>query len=131
MSPLISLCLTLVAAAVASALPMGMAQQAAASPGAQNAPADAAAEVTLLVDQLQDPVFARRQAAAASLLKLPESSAPLLSKLQSAAPPQTAERLETIQQSLRQRWFRERLSQLEQNALRTLPDDFPCSKQLS
>jgi hypothetical protein len=131
MSPPIFFCLTFAAAAAASSLPTGHVQAAAGSSGAQNAPSDVAgADVVMLVDQLQDPAFARRQGAAASLLKLPESSAPLLISLQTSAPPPVAERLGTILQSLRQRWFRERLRQLEQNVPEALPADFPCSKQL-
>ncbi|MFM8477284.1 MAG: hypothetical protein ACKOEO_16000 [Planctomycetaceae bacterium] len=76
-----------------------------------------------LVQELQAPVFTRRQAATTKLLKLPESAAPELLEVQASATGATAARLSEILAELQRSWFRERLAKLEntiaENAART------------
>ncbi|MEY2725723.1 MAG: hypothetical protein RLZZ458_1590 [Planctomycetota bacterium] len=97
----------------------------------QAAPTEAqATRVTAFIEQLQDPAFARRQAATGELLRLDESAAPMLKAAQKTASPEVAERLGAVLSALRQKWFRERLRRLEENAGLNAPEDLPGSLQL-
>lgn len=92
----------------------------AASSGQDSADAATAnSAVQLLVQQLQDPVFSRRQAATTQLLKLPESAAPELLAVQASATGATAARLSEILDELQRNWFRARLAKLETSATGT------------
>lgn len=86
------------------------------NPGQDPAQAPPAAVSTQqLVQQLEQPTFALRQAASAALLKLPESAAPELLQARTTATGELATRLDAILSSLRQRWFRERLKRLTES----------------
>lgn len=75
--------------------------------------------VQQLVQQLQDPIFSRRQAATTQLLKLPESAGPELLAVQASATGATAARLSEILAELQRHWFRTRLAKLETPATGT------------
>lgn len=96
---------------IPAAAPAGSAGQDSADHATDLATADSSLQQ--LVQQLQDPVFSRRQAATTQLLKLPESTGPQLLAAQASATGSTAARLSEILAELQRHWFRTRLAMLQ------------------